>query len=375
MVDGFLSSYKKEKKKKCRAGHDSVYEYDSYLLACIVEYLLTYYTTLKTMKNTMRILPFVALHGWSILPRIASQSCTLCSDGSTSMQTTTAMIGPVRCSYMESLVGNLDTTSSTCEEMNLIGYRYCDCPTYPEDIFCSMCSNGSYDIPNLKLKIPLTNETCENYLFSKRADEPDESCDRLHGAAHYCGCPDAEPSSCSFCPTGQEGPAFSSDKLVPPLFAFSCADWVNAAKLFPPGEKCQSLGSELPINIRAYCGCRQEIDAEIEPSSCSLCSASSDSSSSSLTVLINPNMIVNSAHSLTCQHFHDMALTVTDEPYCLSLRSKFGKDCCGEYASVPTITAPTISPRLPPVSSGPPRLLTSSKTIITSLFMIMLVEL
>jgi len=127
------------------------------------------------------------------LPSAVSGQCSLCFGGGEAANLANTVGGGtangVPCSE---LVNNVELADSDgCRDLQLLGYRYCDCPSYPTDYFCAMCDDASMDIPDRFRVIPGTEDTCEDLLFVKK-DSAGDSCDDIQMLSVFCECPGIE---------------------------------------------------------------------------------------------------------------------------------------------------------------------------------------
>ena len=112
-------------------------------------------------------------------------NCTLCINDTPFNPDGT--IGATPCSMFGPIIAETDATDPTCTDFQLQSYRHCSCESYPTDVFCSMCPDGVFDIPNKNKQIPELGMTCDEALFAKKADASN-ICEEIPKYAYFCGC-------------------------------------------------------------------------------------------------------------------------------------------------------------------------------------------
>ena len=157
--------------------------------------------------------------------------CSLCFGGEEANLTATVggAADGVPCS---ALVNDLLVDEETCRDLQLLGFRYCGCPSYPTDHFCPMCEDSFIDIPVRFQAIPGTPDTCDDRLFVPLEDV-DGDCTLAMKPGFACGCPNAEEPACQIC-GGQSNDItnLSLDGiLVQTIGSFTCQEWADQAVL------------------------------------------------------------------------------------------------------------------------------------------------
>ena len=234
--------------------------------------------------------------------------CALCADGS--VPNVDATIGETSCRAVANAISQTPATTDLCIMTQLQGYIYCNCPTYPTDSYCSLCSSSSSSssssttnatttdttttseeyyynpIPtqNRNLIIPDTNLTCGEAEFLKRdninsSSSVSSSCaTRLpDSAAEYCGCTSRTKKTCFLCQENNDDIDDDDDddgnntmasmryvnRLLPPLFTTSCGSldrWIGA--VLSDENECRGTNTTIdvwfqtiPVPVQEYCGC------------------------------------------------------------------------------------------------------------------------
>lgn len=161
--------------------------------------------------------------------------CTLCIGGEDANLTATVggAADGVPCA---ALVDNLEgITPQACQDLQLLGFRYCGCSSYPTDAFCPMCQDAVTDLPVRFQLIPGGGgDTCDDRLFVP-VDDVDGNCSLAQKPGYACGCPNAEIPACQIC--GGESNDITTNPLsedrvtVPTIGSFTCQEWANQAVL------------------------------------------------------------------------------------------------------------------------------------------------
>ena len=269
---------------------------------------------------------------------LAAAQCTICSDGSPP----NGKFGGIDCAAFEADLVHTASDSETCRLLQLEAFQACNCPEYPTEQFCPLCENGFFDIADPKRPIVVWKNDdgsflmCEDVLFGDTSVEG--QCELYAGASYYCGCPDAEPptSTCSLCgssSTIQEASA-PVNLRIPPLFQTHCEDYRQAAPVFYSDDTCSQLGSDLPIDVRVYCGC----DVSDKAASCQLCPAGTTLSGGTETLL------ADNSTKITCEEWSAVAAAVTDADYCQEAVLPMQSSCCAPAGDEPADDTPTASP-------------------------------
>jgi len=161
---------------------------------------------------------------------VGQTECTLCFGGDEANLTKTVggASDGVPCSL---LITDVNINEEDCRDLQLLGYRYCDCPSYPAEYFCPMCPNAATDIPNRFQLIPGTDDTCDDQLFVS-IDEVD-SCDDAMKPGFVCGCPGAIKPDCMICGgTSNDISNVSDERLtIESVGSFTCEEFANQAVL------------------------------------------------------------------------------------------------------------------------------------------------
>lgn len=276
-------------------------------------------------------------------------SCTLCHLGSALFDpAATFGEGGIQCSEVSAVIGATPAEDPLCSETQIKAYQYCGCQTYPADEYCSMCpattgSTGeSLAIGAPAKEIPaLGGKTCADVLFLPKSEH---ICQVLQSfVAHFCECPgllhtDPEPA-CTFCLSNDDGDDGSSsslmypDRLLPPYFDTTCQEYAEQANNLNLTE-CLTLGADLAVDVRAYCGCGGTIESgdydSWQPHTlCDPCAASqqdeTETTTSSETVV-----------PLTCEQIQDMANFVTGgDSFCKTLQQQ-SVSCCAVTSQAPS---------------------------------------
>jgi hypothetical protein len=308
-----------------------------------------------------------------LLPSSSEAQCSICSDGSTP----TGSFGGIPCTSFEEDLAFTAPDSDVCISLQLEAYQACNCPAYPAGQFCPLCENGFYSIskPYRPIVVWRSNDTdshspfltCRDVLFGDLSVSGE--CDRNTAATYYCGCPNAAvpKSGCSLCDSSaqvsqasfNESPTAAPISLatsfhrrrVPPMFDATCDDYQRAATVFyqSPGE-CDQIGTDLPIDLPAYCGC-----TSTATNFCPICADGSELNTTAVTQLIlNKNRT-----TVTCQEWAQVAEAVTDGEYCLTAITPLQGECCiggtnnagggGGGESIPT--GPTAAVATPPTGA------------------------
>jgi hypothetical protein len=183
----------------------------------------------------------------------AQEQCPLCLGGAEPNLNLTVggASDGVSCSL---LVTDVELDVDGCRELQLVGYRYCGCPEYPEDYFCPMCKDSFVDIPNRFKMIPGTDISCDDHLFIKASDL--SSCDDAMKAGYVCGCPEAEEPFCQVC-----GGSIEDDEnldqpdalmTISGVGSYTCRELANQALLgILSEEQCLLVKAE----AAKACGC------------------------------------------------------------------------------------------------------------------------
>lgn len=259
--------------------------------------------------------------------------CTLCADGS-KPKNGTFIRGGTSCSLIDESSGATPAATADCDMLQITGFMFCGCPTYPDATYCSMCNystatggSSSYvDIPTeyRDFIVPGTTDlTCQDAQFVKKsAEDNDNTCATVQAAAFFCGCPNTTRSSCYLC--SDNPTAAVNERLLPPAFNMSCAALDREIGM---QTKCSSTtGSELyplTIDVPSYCGCVDDVVPQ--STACSLCGEGNS--------VLNPNAKTGSGSSaakttMTCQDLAVTASFVTDATYCTTLQADANATCC-----------------------------------------------
>lgn len=296
---------------------------------------------------------------WLLLPSqvVASGSCTLCASGVAPSLPKQEFISGSTCGQIyESLIagnGGVSADSQLCHDTQIDGFKKCGCPTFPEQ-YCSMCEGGEFNIPSDFVKIPEVlledNPFCGNALFTEKSEG---LCDATRRAAYHCGCPNAPTPLCQdICrpPNSQvalEGRTAdstpSAQRLLPPLFQYTCDDMYELAPFMLTEQECNDLKDPAYdlIDEDAYC-CSENVPL-VPTSGCDLCDGAS---------LLAPGAVVsvgNDGAQMTCMDLQILAFLTTNSTYCEdSIRQQQYTDtCCLGITSQPndaTTAAPSYAP-------------------------------
>jgi hypothetical protein len=304
----------------------------------------------------------IALASLSCLPTAHAQ-CTLCADGSAG--DVTLSFGSTSCDTINQVIGSTPADSPECLDLQVQTYRYCACPTYPSDQYCSLCTNGAFTIANPSQAIPAlprnssststasttsssstTNSgdyyTCEEVLFARK--DNGNVCDILPSAAHVCGCPDSTLPDCSLCTTAG-GSVTASDKRVPPLFTTTCTTFQAMAYMTTTASECSNLLADVPVDVSLYCACN---DTTASPeATCFVCG-------NYIPMDNLDTIVVDATLDLTCDMLlNDVAPFVNDNSYCTTLQSKYQGGCCQGAPTNPPSSQPTAAPTTPAPTRTP----------------------
>lgn len=192
----------------------------------------------KHNLTTLCLALFAALQYTHVVVVVTAQDnnndevCSLCFGGDDANLTATVggAVDGVPCSALtENLVG-IDPTS--CRDLQLLGFRYCDCPSYPTEHYCPMCEGSFTNIPVRFQAIPGTQDTCDDRLFVSM-DDVDGDCALAQKPGFACGCPNAQPPACQICAgTSNDVTNMSLDGiLVQTIGSFTCQEWADQAVL------------------------------------------------------------------------------------------------------------------------------------------------
>ena len=185
-----------------------------------------------------------------LLPAICEAQCTLCFGGDDANLTKTVggAADGVPCSL---LISDVNIDEEACRDLQLLGFRYCDCPSYPTEHFCPLCKDSFKDIPNRFKLIPGTDDTCDDKLFVSIDDV--ESCEEAMKPGFACGCPEAEEPACQICGDSNDISNFSQDRLtVNTVGSYMCQEWADQAVLGDLDlEQCALVSAE----ALEFCGC------------------------------------------------------------------------------------------------------------------------
>lgn len=184
---------------------------------------------------------------------LAQQQCSLCFGGGEPNLNNTigGNPGDTGCS---AFANDVEIDADGCRDLQVLGYRWCDCPDYPEEFFCSMCNDGFFAIPNRFKQIPGLDKTCEDRLFVPKTSV--DSCDDAMKPGFVCGCPEAEEPHCSICGAGtaEDAKIAYPDALltINKVGSFTCQELVNQALLGSlTMEQCGLVQAE----ASETCGC------------------------------------------------------------------------------------------------------------------------
>lgn len=159
-----------------------------------------------------------------------TSSCSLCLGGAEANLTKTIGGTPTDPSCA-ALSSNVEIDEDGCRDLQVLGYRWCDCPDYPEDYYCPMCKNAFTNIPNRFKQIPGTGKTCEDQLFVPKSSVG--SCLEAMKPGYVCGCPDADEPYCTICGGSVEGDAQITNPeamlTINGVGSFSCQELVDQA--------------------------------------------------------------------------------------------------------------------------------------------------
>lgn len=311
---------------------------------------------------------------WFLSPSyaVASGICTLCASGVAPSLPNEEFISGSTCGQIHELMiagtGGVSADSQFCHDTQIDAFKKCGCPTFPEQ-YCSLCEDGEFEIPSDFVKIPGVlledNPFCGNALFSKKSDG---HCDATRRAAYHCGCPNAPTPICqATCrpPNSQvalEGRAADStpaaQRLLPPLFQYTCDDMYELAPFMLTEQECSSLIDEAYnlVDENAYC-CSETVPST-PTKGCDLCEDSS---------LLAPGAVVsvgNDEAQMTCRDLQILSFLTTDSTYCETSikQQQYIDTCCFGITSQPSgartatpSSAPTLSTSLRPTK--PPSIL------------------
>jgi hypothetical protein len=165
---------------------------------------------------------------------LVNSQCTLCEDGSAVDPNGT--IGSATCVQIDEASASTALDSTLCIEAQLEGYKNCGCPTFP-NVYCSMCSDGSFDIPNERTQVPFTGQTCAEILFVKETEL--NSCQDITKYQTLCECPNAPaaPGTCLLCGDGTE---FRNADMVVDALGTTCQQVLDYAP-FVTDTECASV--------------------------------------------------------------------------------------------------------------------------------------
>ena len=295
------------------------------------------FTSLQINQPTRMILLPLAL----LLASATAQQCTLCADGSTGTLSNSFGGSSVTCGSIGGVIGSTAANSSDCKEVQVQAFQFCDCPTYPEDYFCSLCPDGDFNLTEMDFRrqvpiFPADDEdegfrTCRDILFEPIADG---ACEAVTSAAGFCGCPTAPPRTCFLCENATA--VTKPTARVPPLFRQTCESLDTLTQFAVSNETCANTTTNFPVNVPQFCGCADAMEEPLPALNCSLCANFTEQ---------NLDKVVNVELGVTCQTLIDTAPFVTDADYCDSLVADFQVECC---AGAPT-QAPTAPPTLAPI--------------------------
>ncbi|CAB9502708.1 expressed unknown protein [Seminavis robusta] len=129
----------------------------------------------------------------------AQQQCPLCYGGDAAANLNNTIGGAADGVTCGEFLNDVELDSDDCLNLQLVAYRYCGCPRYPEEFYCPMCKDSFVNIPNKFKTIPGTEKTCDEKLFVKSSEMPSNGCSDAMKPGYVCGCPDAEEPFCQIC--------------------------------------------------------------------------------------------------------------------------------------------------------------------------------
>jgi hypothetical protein len=338
----------------------------------------------STNCNTVRLSWIVA--AFLIITTSAQQpddntnafGCTLCADGSA--PNFDASIGATSCGAIANAISQTPANSELCTMTQLQGYIYCNCPTFPTESYCSLCSNYSttnndfnaeeyyYNpIPtqNRNKIIPDTNLTCGEAEFIKKAttttnnnstNNTSSSCSTIlpDSTAEYCGCTEMTKRTCYLCNEDDTNTSMLYvNRLLPPLFTTTCGSFDRSIGLIPilsDKNECSgtnttigALFQSIPVPVTEYCGCYSSLNVSQPPNSCNICNGTQSVRNPDATIIINDNVNNdddnnnnNDGVRITCAELELVTKYVTNETYCTVVSKQYETACCSESAAPTT---------------------------------------
>jgi len=288
---------------------------------------------------TTAVMLLLLPHQQSPVMMIHAQQCSVCEDGSTP----SGSFGSTDCSVIEESISMTPEDDPTCAMVRLEGFMNCNCPTLPQDSFCSLCDfgGGTYEEPLYSsTSIPtLGGLTCKEVEF---LDAVDARCSNLSEAAWFCGCPGGdslERGICYLCSNQQAAP---NNLKLPPSFEKTCAEVDREGGLYYSDAEttCEMLllGEDVPVDFdyESYCGCSGDNSAA-PPDTCTLCGGGG--------TVQNPDGILPGTTSMTCTELETVSRFVVSDQYCQEMAIDFANFCCNP--PMPTTDAPIASAPAP----------------------------
>ena len=321
--------------------------------------------------------------------------CTLCADGS--VANFDATIGETSCGTIANAISQTPANSELCVMTQLQGYIYCNCPTYPTDTYCSLCTNDNIatsddenavgdfyynPIPtqNRNMIIPNTNLTCGEAEFIQKETTNNNitgnssSCTTIlpeNSAAEYCGCTEMTKRTCFLCDKPEDNTNVTTsmlylNRLLPPLFTTSCGSLDRSIGLIVPenNNECHggtnttidALLDTIPVPVQEYCGCissSSSFNISQPLDTCHICNGTQSVRNPNATITIPKNDDGdNDGVQVTCADLELVTTYITNATtYCTTLSQQYERICCStEDVMVPSTTN-NMSQTLNPASS------------------------
>jgi hypothetical protein len=321
-----------------------------------------------------------------------NNGCTLCVDGS--IPNYDAMIGETSCRTIANAIQQTPSTSNVCTMTQLQGYIYCNCPSYPTDTYCSLCTTTStttndnnnntvnddvyyQPIPRqyrnkvLTSTLPITSNnngttTCGDIEFVMKNTTSDDNgfCTSLQQEySEYCGCIGTTPKNCYLCNTNNNSNNENSNdenmlyinRLLPPYYTTSCGSFDRSLGLLSDCTTINDYIDTIPVPIQEYCGCsllditNSTASNTTPPGVCvpdTLCGNGQTIHNPNTTISLNENTINNVV--VSCSELELVYEYTTNTTYCTELITQYSDICCSNTTSIPINIDRTIAPAITP---------------------------
>lgn len=314
--------------------------------------------------------------------------CTLCADGSA--PNFDASIGGTSCGAIANAISQTPANSELCTMTQLQGYIFCNCPTFPTESYCSLCTNYTTTTSDFNAEeyyynpiptqnrnkiIPDTNLTCGEAEFIKTAttnnhstNNTSSSCSTIlpDSTAEYCGCTEMTKRTCYLCNEDDTNTSMLYvDRLLPPLFTTTCGSFDRSIGLIPiesDTNECSgtnttigALLQSIPVPVTEYCGCYSSLNVSQPPNSCNICNGTQSVRNPEATIIINHNGNDddddNDGVRITCAELEVATTYVTNETYCTIVSKQYETVCCSESVAPTTRNNTNISRTQSPAQS------------------------